>query len=59
MDDDDIDVIDSHRGTFYAIEAERFDDDWLVIVDKEGNIEKEIPEDWEDGWWGDLWDEWT
>lgn len=59
MDDDDIDVIDSRRGMFYAIEAERADDDWLIIVDEDGNIEKEIPEDWEDGWWGDLWDEWT
>ncbi len=59
MDDDDIDVIDSHRGTFYAIEAERYDDDWLVIVDQDGNIVKEFPEDWEDSWWGDLWDEWT
>ena len=59
MDDDDIDVIDSRRGMFYAIEAERADDDWLIIVDEDGNIEKEIPEDWEDSWWGDLWDEWT
>ena len=59
IDDDDIDVLDSRRGIFYAIEAERHDDDWLVIVDQDGNIVKEFPEDWEDGWWSDLWDEWT
>ena len=50
-----MDVLDTPRGLFYAVEAERYDDDCLVVLDQGGSIVKVFHDD--DGW-EDLWDEW-
>ena len=55
IEDDDVDVLDTPRGLFYAVEAERYDDDCLVVLDQDGSIVKVFHDD--DGW-EDLWDEW-
>ena len=55
IEDDDVDVLDTPRGLFYAVEAERYDDDCLVVLDQGGSIVKVFHDD--DGW-EDLWDEW-